>query len=155
MPRRAGTTAHVAHFEDRFLDLLDFEAAFKTLWKKSPIRPALDEFVRLIRAGKPMKARKALSPLYTIQLTKDALMAKRPQDRIRACEVGLVFAGEKPVEKGQMGGGNGGMVPQLHVHWDMSKLSTQDLVKLRALVSKARPALPAHDQETHASRNGH
>lgn len=141
--RRAGTTAHIATFEDRFLDRLDFITAFGALWKRRGIRPSLEEFVRLLKAGKPMKARRALSPLYVIQVTKDALTAKRAQDRTRACEVALRLANEFPAEKRSPQGGDGSSYPPVHLHFDMSKLTTDELRQLRQLTTKARPALVA------------
>lgn len=157
MARRAGTTRQTTHYADAIDDELDVRLLIAGLVKRRGLQWVHAFFSGLQRRNKGSLRRACaeLGPLAVSTLLQAMTRATNWKDRIHSSELLLLFGGHKPVEKVPAGGLSGGGIPQLHVHWDMSKLSTDDLRRLRALVSKARPALPAHDQETHASGNGH
>lgn len=157
MPRRAGTTRHILQAANDIDDELDVRLLVHGLIKRKGMAWTHAFFSGLQRRNKGSLRRACaeLGPLAVSTLLQAMTRATNWKDRIHSSELLLLFGGHKPVEKVPMGAGNGGGIPQLHVHWDMSKLSTEDLRRLRAMVSKARPALPAYDQETHARTNGH
>ncbi len=79
--------------------LTDFKGFLSHLFRQHQGRKILEEYAGLLRKGQRVKARKSLVKIYDMVILHAAMTAPKPQDRIRASEVGLVFAGEKPAEK--------------------------------------------------------
>lgn len=156
MPRRAGTTRGTMHADEALIEELDLRLLVQGLVHRKGLQWVHAFFSGLQRRnrGSLRKACAELGPLAVSTLLTAMTGAKTWKDRIHSSELLLLFGGHKPVEKVPMGGGNGGMVPQFHMHFDMTKLSTDDLQQLRALVTKARPALTAGITEIDARTNG-
>lgn len=157
MPRRAGTTRHILQAANDIEDELDIKLLLHGLVKRKGLEWTHAFFSGLQRRNKGSLRRACaeLGPLAVSTLLTAMTGAKAWKDRIHSSELLLLFGGHKPVEKVPAGGFNGGLLPQFHMHFDMTKLSTEDLQQLRALVSKARPALTAGVAETDARTNGH
>lgn len=141
MPRRGGTTRHVTHYADRLEDELDVRLLIRGLVAKRGLDWTHNFFMQLQsrRRGSLRRACGDLSPLAVSTLLQAMTRAEKWKDRIDASDLILILAGKKPT--GKPSGGDEGNLPQWHLHFDVTRLSTEELRHLRELMTKARPAL--------------
>ncbi len=142
MPRRAGTTRHILRAINGPDDDLDLKLLIGGLIERKGLEWTHDFFSRLQQRNRGSLRRVCarLGPLAVSTLLQAMTGADRWQDRIHSSELLMLFGGFKPKDQGK---GDSGLLPQFHLHWDMSKLTIEELRQLKHLTAKAQPALAA------------
>ncbi len=136
MPRKRGHR-NIADIEDCTIEHLDFRELLGALYRRPTLRARLEQYVAYMRDGKRVKARRCFADLYDFVILRNALLSERAGDQIKAAEIGLLFAGERPAEKLEHTGKDGGPI---ETKTDLSGLNTEELRQLRTLMQKARRA---------------
>lgn len=110
MAKRAGTTRRTTHYEDEVIEDLDVKAMLEALLRKKGTRSLMEAYAKLKTKKDWREARKKLVPLADVILAHKALYSRSDQAQIRAAELLLLYAGEKPAERLQHAGEGGGPI---------------------------------------------
>ena len=110
MRKHPGTSRRTTHYEDAVIEEMDLKTMLEALLRRKGTRSLMEAYAKLKTKKDWREARRKLVPLADVILAHKALYSRSDQAQIRAAELLLLYAGEKPADRQELTGKGGGPI---------------------------------------------